>query len=246
MKHTEYIKIIKNSDNAVLMVHGIVGTPRHFDALVPLIPEDWSVYNILLDGHGGDVNDFSKTSMKKWRSQVTGRLKSLSENHKNIYIIAHSMGTLLSIEASLKYPEKIRALILLACPLKAQVKHRIVRNSCALIYGKIDQNDPFAVATKNATSVRTDRRLWRYLGWLPRFIELLIFIRQTRKNILSVDMPCFAFQSGDDELVSNKTLKYIAANPKIKISVLEKSGHFYYQDDEFKLIENTLKEIIEK
>ena len=32
--------------NAVLMIHGIAGSPGHFRDLVPVIPEAFSVYNI--------------------------------------------------------------------------------------------------------------------------------------------------------------------------------------------------------
>lgn len=45
MNHQEYRRILPGSNMAVLMLHGIVGTPHHFDDLIPLIPEDWSVVN---------------------------------------------------------------------------------------------------------------------------------------------------------------------------------------------------------
>lgn len=68
--HEEYIRKIPGSKMAVLMIHGIAGTPDHFKPFVSLFPDDWSVYNILLDGHGGGVKDFSATSMEKWKKQV--------------------------------------------------------------------------------------------------------------------------------------------------------------------------------
>ena len=68
--HRTYARIVPGAGTAVLMVHGIVGTPRHFDWLIPEFDETWSVYNILLDGHGGSVDDFAETSMKKWKEQV--------------------------------------------------------------------------------------------------------------------------------------------------------------------------------
>ena len=55
MDHREFIRYLPGSDRAVLLIHGIAGTPAHFWQFLPLIPEDWSVYNVLLDGHGGEV-----------------------------------------------------------------------------------------------------------------------------------------------------------------------------------------------
>ena len=94
MEHKEYIKICNDSTIAVLFIHGIVGTPNHFNEFIPLIPDTFSVYNLLLDGHGKGVKDFSKTSMKKWETQVSSVVEELSATHQKIYIVAHSLGTL--------------------------------------------------------------------------------------------------------------------------------------------------------
>ena len=56
MKHNEYIRVSDNANVAVLMVHGIAGTPAHFRDLIPMIPEEWSVYN-LRESLGSDPND---------------------------------------------------------------------------------------------------------------------------------------------------------------------------------------------
>ena len=63
MNHDEYIREVDGAKTAVLMIHGIFGTPRHFDDIVNLAPKDWSVYNILLDGHGKGVREFSASSI---------------------------------------------------------------------------------------------------------------------------------------------------------------------------------------
>ena len=77
MEHKEYIKICDNSTTAILFIHGIVGTPNHFKEFVSLIPSSFSVYNLLLDGHGRGVKDFSKTSMQKWESTAFRQTKPL-------------------------------------------------------------------------------------------------------------------------------------------------------------------------
>ena len=68
MKHKEYKRIVPEAETAVLFIHGIAGTPNHFKDFLPLVPKEFSVYNLLLDGHGGKTEDFSKTSMKKWEN----------------------------------------------------------------------------------------------------------------------------------------------------------------------------------
>ena len=104
--------------NAVLLIHGIAGSPAHFRDLVPVIPETFSVYNILLDGHSGSVDNFSRSSMAKWKAQVTATLHTLFDRHEKVVIVAHSMGTLFAIQAATRHPDRISRLFLLAVPTR--------------------------------------------------------------------------------------------------------------------------------
>ena len=70
MKHQEYIRLVPGAKTAVLFIHGIMGTPDHFLDLIPHVPRDWSVCNILLPGHGKSVSDFGASSMDQWRSRA--------------------------------------------------------------------------------------------------------------------------------------------------------------------------------
>ena len=50
MEHKEYKRLVPGAETAILLVHGIVGTPDQFDRFIPLIPEGVSVWTLLLDG----------------------------------------------------------------------------------------------------------------------------------------------------------------------------------------------------
>ena len=91
MNHQEYIKEVKSVSTFILFLNGILGSLNHFDDFIPLIPSDYLIYNILLDGHGKGVKDFSKTSKSKWISQIEKTLMSLSNKFENIYIVGHLM-----------------------------------------------------------------------------------------------------------------------------------------------------------
>ena len=121
MDHKPYIREVDNAKGVVLFIHGILSTPRHFDYLIPAVPDDFSVYNILLDGHGGSVQDFSKTSMTKWKNQVKDLLDDLCERYDSVILVGYSMGTLLSIDALPRY-NNIRGLLLLNSPLQIFVR----------------------------------------------------------------------------------------------------------------------------
>ena len=244
MQHEPFIRIAENADTAVLMIHGIVGSPSHFKDLLPLIPEDWSLYNILLDGHGKDVEDFSHTSMEKWKTQVSRQLDRILLSHRRVLIIAHSMGTLFAIREAIHRPEDIVGLFLLNVPLTPFVQPKAALTSVQMALG-IPQNNSSTRAMQSASSVHLTPKLWKYIGWTPRFWELLQECRETIKRLPLLKTPTLTFQSRRDELVSMRACKYLNSHPAITNTVLESSGHFVYSKIDTHILKSRLKQIIE-
>lgn len=225
MLHSEYIREVPGSRGAVLMIHGILGTPRHFDFLLPLIPADWSVYNILLDGHGKNVAAFSHTSMKKWKAQVTARLDEILSRCDHVIIVAHSMGTLFSIREAVRRPEAIDHLFLLQCPLRPRITFRTAIHSALLPFGIFTKTNRLAYSD---CSITLNPKIWQYIGWIPRFAELLTECRRTRKILGALTVPCHFYQSQKDELVSMRACRDLGRHPHLPVTILPHSGHFGY------------------
>ena len=242
--HSEFIRDIDGSKIVVLMIHGIAGTPAHFRDLIPCIPENWSIHNILLDGHGKRVEDFGRTSMEKWKNQVNDKLNELFAKYEKVFIVAHSMGTLFAIQAAINYPDKISSLFLLAVPLKPWVRFSTILTNIRVTRGNIKPDDKKAIAMKNATSLQLERKLWKYITWLPRMLELLSECKRVRKLIPELKVPCETFQSRTDELVSFRSCKFLEGHPYIRNIILDNSGHFDYGKDDMSLLQSHLKEII--
>ena len=245
MKYTPYFRIVPGAKQAVLFVHGIVGTPAHFRDLLPLIPENWSVYNILLDGHGKQVGDFSRTSMKKWKAQVSAQLDEILGTHEQVLIAAHSMGTLFAIEESIRRPERISGLFLLNVPLTPWVTPAAWFNSLRLALGKVKPNTPAADMLSDC-GVQLTPKLWKYLGWIPRFYELLEEAHRAKSKLAKIPVPCQAFQSRKDELVSRRAYRILRSHPHIQAVELPGSGHFAYKDADAALLKDALTKTIGK
>lgn len=243
MQHAPYIRQVENAETAVLMIHGIVGSPAHFKNLLPLIPEDWSVYNILLDGHGGEVEDFAHTDMNKWKAQVHAQLDEILSTHKQVLIIAHSMGTLLAIQEAVCRPEGIAGLFLLNVPLTPFVQPKAAIQSVQMALGR-PRNNCSARALEASGSVHLTPKLWKYIGWTPRFWELLQECRATIKRLPELKTSALTFQSRHDELVSIRTCKHLEGHPCITNTILESSGHFAYSKIDTHILKGKLKETI--
>ena len=232
MEHKAYKRINPDAMAAVLFVHGIVGTPNHFAEFVTRVPEGMSVWNVLLDGHGGSVRDFSHTSMQRWEAQVRDAVEELAVSHTQIYIVAHSMGTLFAIDRAIEN-EKVKGLFLLAVPLKIAPKPRMLSNLCKVYFDKIKPDDEVAQAAKRCYGIAGDKNPFRYFGWLPRYLELFAKAKEVRKRTPLLKTPTVAYQSVRDELVSISSVKELQKNKSISIVELKNSGHYYYEQNDF-------------
>lgn len=249
MEHREFKRIVTGAEAAVLFVHGISGSPNHFRQLIPLegmVPENWSVHNILLDGHGKNVEDFSRSSMVKWAEEVRTSFLTLAETHDRVFLVAHSMGTLFAIQLAAEFPDKTAGLFLLAVPLRVGIRPECVNNIARLVFNRIRDDHPMEAALRKASSVKASPYLWKYIGWVPRFLELLQQMRRTDKLLEKLQVPCMVFQSGRDELVSGRSRQLLEKIRTGDIRVLEGSSHFYYTPDDAKLIKTEFQKIMEQ
>lgn len=247
--HEPYIRLVPDAKTAVLFIHGIVGTPNHFRDLMPLVdlvPESWSVHNLLLPGHGGSTEDFGKSSILQWRTHMEKSFEDLAKTHDQVLVAAHSMGTLFAIQLGLEHPEKIPALFLLAVPMRPGLRGFGIKNVLRVGFGMVREDHPMEMATQSACGVQTTKLVWKYIPWIPRFLELFLEIHRTEKRMCALTVPCTAWQSHRDELVTNHSRKVLARFPQIEIRDLKDSSHFFYTDADRKQVIHAFEALCEE
>lgn len=243
MPHQPYFRIIDEADTAILFVHGIVGTPDQFSALLPSVPPEWSCVNLLLPGHGGSVSDFSHSSMAQWRQYVAHQVDVLASTHSRVLLAGHSMGTLFCIDEALR-PNKIAGLFLLACPFYPQLTPSAMLQSLQVAFG-IKGRTAAAQAAHNACSIAATPKLWQYAGWIPRYLELFQAARQSRSQIAHVSIPTVAVQSQKDELVSYRSCRHLEQASHVTLHILPDSRHFYYPPEDISALKEYFRRFIE-
>ena len=234
-KHVEYRRIVENAEKAVLCIHGILGTPNHFRELIPLIPDDYSVIAMATAGHCSSVSDFSHSSLEMWEESVQKSVDELLSTHKELYILGHSMGTLFAIEQAIKEP-RVKGIFCLSIPIKVRVRARMIPMAIRIYRNKIKEDDIVTLALRECYGCSDEKNIFKYLGWIPRFLDLFKLIKRVRKNLDKLDTPCWAYQSLPDELVSPKSVKILKMESNIRVVSLRHSTHFYYEPREMKLL----------
>ena len=243
MSHTEYKRILPNGDTAILFIHGILGTPNHFLPFLPLVPETWSVHNLLLDGHGKGVREFSHTSMKKWEAQTADAVNQLRQTHRQVYIAAHSMGTLLAIgEAG----QSVSGMFLLDVPVQLRLTFGLVQTIAKVYFDRISPEDAKGLAAKNCCGIQLCPNPLPYLGWIPRYLELFRKIRRVRNSLSRLEVPCRVYQSRHDEMISPRAAKVLARSHTVTVHCLEHSGHFYYPPQDLAFLQSEFSDFVAK
>ncbi len=231
-KYVEHIRIVDKARVAVLCIHGILSTPNHFRDLIPIIPKEYSVYAMITDGHCLGVSEFSKSSLKKWEKGVDKVVEQLLQTHEEVYIVGHSLGTLLAIGQGMKNP-KVTKLFCVSIPIKVRFRIRMIGMAARIYFKCVKDNDIYTLACMESYGVTDSKNIFKYLGWAPRFIDLFKIINETRKNLDKLETKCVAYQSMLDELVSPKSIDILKKESKIRVEVLAKSTHFYYPEDDY-------------
>lgn len=250
MEHCETRKIIPEAKNAVLFLHGIVGSPNQFRLLMPLeelVPNGWSVYNLRYPGHGGDVRDFGRSKIDLWRSYAREAFRELAQTHERIFLAGHSMGTLFAMQLAREFPEKAAGLFLLNVPMRPWPRLFFITNSLRLAFGLIREDHPREDCFLKACGVTPTPLVWRYIPWFPRIFELFVEISRTEKHMGDLSVPCVAWQSEKDDLVSNFSAPVLQKSGVMEVQALPDSTHFYYAPEDKARVcvafENMIKKI---
>lgn len=231
MVHKETKRLVAGAKTAVLFIHGINGTPNHFDMLTHLVPDTMTLHNLLLDGHGKMPLDFGRTSMKKWENQVQAAVDALAATHEEILIVGHSMGTLFAMEQAMRC-HKVKRLFLIAVPVTPWLGRQYYSNVFNMYFDRVRADDRYVMAAIHCYGIGPDKNLLHYYRWTPRFLELFQKVHKTRKLLPHLKTPCTAYQSRQDEMVSRRSIPYLQKHAPFPVRVLEKSSHTYYDPTE--------------
>lgn len=238
--HQEYVRLVPNAETAVLFLHGIVSSPRFFDeriSLVSHVPENFSVYNLLLPGHGGTVEDFSKSSMQQWKNYVWEIFEKLASTHQRVILVGHSMGTLFALQLAMERPEKIPFLFLLCSPIHIFVSPAAVRHCMQLTMSKPEKISPKGKAMGDSGSVKLTRKLWKYIPWVKQMLQLLAESRRVRKMLPQLQIPAYVFRSQGDEMVGKRSAKVLRRLDCVRLQILDKSTHFFFDEQDEALVQ---------
>ena len=245
MPNEAYIRRIPGSRVAILMVHGIMGSPDYFHYLISQVPDDCSIYNLKLVGHCGSVDDFGRSSMAAWKKQVFSQLEAMFAEHEKIIFAGYSLGALFAVEAAIRYPGKICHLFCHGLPIKCSMPPGAKMRVWRIVFDKVKPGTPTA-RMASACAMQHTKKIWKYLPAYVRMGELGVEMLRVKKLLPQLTVPCHNYQGANDEMLSKRNYKFLAQFPAITNIVLPHSGHFQFDPADEARIQADFRAVIQQ
>ncbi len=212
---------IEKSDIATLVFHGFTTSPQDLNGFIRFLANsNYTVYAPLLPGHGTSPEDLNKVSYIDWINSAIGAYNELTEKeYTEIYVIGHSMGSLLALRLGELFGN-INGIVLTAAPI-------IIRGIWLKLIPLVKKFVKFVKKKGNVSQYAYD--VWPIHG----VGELIKLIDVVKKDLKSVIAPALIIHGDSDNLADPESAQFIYDNINSRIKRLvyiEGAGHRLLQD----------------
>ncbi len=132
-----FYKIEGAGNPPIVMLHGMLGSHRYWDGVVPKLSVKHELILIDLFGFGESPKpEKLDYSVDQHISRIEDVLKKSQKDKLRSIIVGHSMGTFLALNYAIAHPEQVEKLILINAPMKTDeesLKKAIAESSSKLM-----------------------------------------------------------------------------------------------------------------
>ena len=251
----------QGSQTPILMLHGGPGTPSYYLNPLSSLGKDRKVitFDQLGCGRSDAITDTTLMTIDTFVEHVNTLLSALQIDKVHLY--GHSWGTMLGVDYYLKYPQKIKSLILASPCLSADLWVRdadslistlpdsvqiilhnnvngVPQDSTILARAVTVYSNSFYTrktpisADIDSANMRTGWNVYNYMWGSNEFFALGTLKNYDRtKELASIKVPTL-YTCGDFDSATPKTLRYYQSlTPNSKLVVFKNAGHYTMHDN---------------
>ncbi len=217
---------------AALLIHGYAGYPGELvSPAKELFDVGFDVFVPRLPGMGTSGKDFSLSRAEDWLSLVEKASEDLFARYDTISVVAHSMGCLLAVLASAKYPYSKAVLASPAFNLKIKVPKILLKGMLKAgkdspLPWKADPSYKLLYENAPCDDEYLGSEYWSHLYPGP-FLDMLDLQQKVIKKIPDYRIPSLVLYGTCDELV---TVEYEGFPSSMYFSLIEGGSHYLYYD----------------
>lgn len=120
-----------SSSGTIVAIHGLFGSLENLGMVTRQLKDDYSVYALDLPNHGRS-SELQRASLSDMAAEIIAWMDS--KNLHQAYFLGHSLGGKVSMELALKYPDRVKALIIAdIAPVAYPPRHDDVFNAFSAV-----------------------------------------------------------------------------------------------------------------
>jgi pimeloyl-ACP methyl ester carboxylesterase len=123
--HRVSFKVAGDSGPVLLLIHGITGSSLHWEPIMPLLAERFTVIAPDLLGHGESAKPRGDYSLGAYASGLRDLLIALG--HKRATVVGHSLGGGIAMQFAYQFPELTERLVLVSSGGLGREVHPVLR-----------------------------------------------------------------------------------------------------------------------
>ena len=227
-------------DEGVLLIHGFTGSPAEFKPLAKYLYEKgYSVLSVRLPGHGTNIDDLNKTTVRLYLQSVEDGYNILNCLCKKVYVVGISLGALLAMKLAVHFA--FEKLVVISAPIKIKDK-RLPFVSVGKYFINYVQKKKRKYKIEDKYNISYDAYALNPLS------ELVDFIKVIKKELPQITLPVLIIQAKKEKTVDCKSADYIYDNissTNKEIMWLRHSGHMPIIDCEKELVFDKIYEFLQ-
>ena len=240
-------EFVQENDRAVLLFHGMTGSPFEMKKLGrALFDAGFDVYCYCLPGHGTSPVSIKTVRWEDWYQDSTGHYRDLTKKYKEVYLGGLCMGAVLALAIASEYKD-VKGILSLSTTLFLDGwtipwynflmpigLHTILR-----YYYSFPEREPYGlkneVLRKKVAALQKKNTVALDNYPMSCIYELVKMSRVAQKNMYKVKAPVLLMHAKEDDLTSPKSAEFVYKNISSSIREyieLENSYHLVVMDNE--------------
>lgn len=240
--------IRNGAKRAVLLIHGYAGYPGELvRPAIDLAKEKFDVFVPRLPGHGTTGEDFQSVTLSDYMSVLENAYIDLEPRYDDVYLLGHSLGTLLVVELAKKF--KSKKIVLSAPAFKIKGLNLIELKALSLVKTELKKewkpDHRYHLHYENAPcdDIELAQEYWSHI-YVKKLIEAGELAKMAQKDFKSLkgtEVLCLLAEH--DELVDNDITSFLPDGAEV--SLIKGATHFMYYDIDTASEEEAVKESVE-
>lgn len=216
--------------DAVLLVHGLTGTPaemKHYGKV--LARKGLTTVCPVLAGHCASIKTLTATTWQDWVSSIEQVFLEMRKRYRKVFIAGLSMGALIALMVAARYKEAVAGVILLSVtlfydgwnmpPFKQRFLLPIVLYTPLKYFVHWEETAPYGIKCERTRALvaaildNKDAQASEKIGYFKTpatvILESVRLIRQAKKQLADVVSPVLIVHSTEDDMASIKNAHYV-------------------------------------